>query len=71
MIVMPIYVLQLGIARSVPLTANVIRALGPVVVFATQLVDPRILFSGYSLGALSLYALCVIGANLVRARARR
>ena len=71
LIVMPIYVLQLGIARSVPLTANVIRALGPVVVFATQLVDPRILFSGYSLGALSLYALCVIGANLVRARARR
>ena len=69
LIVMPIYILQLGIARSVPLTANIIRALGPVVVFATQLVDPRILFSSYSLCALSLYAFCVIGANLVRARA--
>ncbi|MDD9928316.1 MAG: hypothetical protein OXR03_21035 [Rhodospirillaceae bacterium] len=69
LIVMPIWVLQLGIARSVPLTANIIRALGPVVVFATQLLDPRIVFSGYTLCALSFYAICVIGANLVRARA--
>lgn len=69
LIVMPIYILQLGIARSVPLTANIIRALGPVVVFAGQLLDPRIAFSAYSLCALSLYATCVIGANLVRARA--
>ncbi len=68
LIVMPIYVLQLGIARSVPLTANIIRALGPVVVFGAQLVDPRIVFSPYMLGALSLYAACVIGANFVRAR---
>lgn len=67
-IVMPIYVLQLGIARSVPLTANIVRALGPVVVFATQLLDPRILFSSFSLCALSLYAVCVVGANVVRAR---
>ena len=68
LIVAPIYVLQLGIARCVPLTANIIRALGPVVVFATQLLDPRIVFSGYSLGALTLYAVCVIGTNLARAR---
>ncbi len=68
LIVMPIYLLQLGIARSVPLTANIIRALGPVAVFGAQFVDPRITFSPYMLSALSLYAFCIIAANLVRAR---
>jgi drug/metabolite transporter (DMT)-like permease len=68
LIVMPIYVLQLGIARSVPLTANIIRALGPVAVFGAQLVDPRVVFSSYMLCALLFYAVCIIGANLVRVR---
>ncbi len=68
LIVMPIYVLQLGVARSVPLTANIIRALGPVAVFGTQLVDPRVVFSSYMLCALLLYAFCIVGANVVRVR---
>lgn len=69
LIVMPIYILQLGIGRSVPLTANIDRALEPIVVFSTQLADPRIMFSSCSLCALSLYAIYFIGAILARARA--
>ena len=34
LIVLPLYAFQVGIALTAPLTANVLRALGPVFVFA-------------------------------------
>src|SRR4051812_12883469 len=42
LIVLPLYVFQVGIALTAPLTANVLRALGPVFVFAMQQFDSRL-----------------------------
>src|SRR5258708_21954730 len=39
LIVLPLYAFQVGIASTAPLTANVLRARGPVFVFALQHVD--------------------------------
>src|SRR6516164_6799362 len=41
-IVLPLYAYQLGIGRTTPLTAQVIRALGPVFVFAMEQFDGRL-----------------------------
>lgn len=45
LIAIPSFLLQLGIARASPLTVNVMRALGPVCVFAIQQFDGRLAFS--------------------------
>jgi drug/metabolite transporter (DMT)-like permease len=52
LIVIPSYFLQLGVARTSPLTVNVIRALGPVFVFAVQQLDGRLRFSGATLACI-------------------
>ena len=66
LIVLPLYSLQLGIARTSPLTAHVIRSLGSVFVFALELLDGRVAYSGFTLFGIGLYALFSIAGNLVR-----
>jgi drug/metabolite transporter (DMT)-like permease len=66
LIVLPLYSLQLGIARTAPLTAHVIRSLGPVLVFALELVDGRIGYSPLTLAGIALYSVFSIAGNLVR-----
>ncbi len=66
LIVLPLYVLQLGIARTQPLTAHVIRSLGPVFVFALEQVDGRITFAPPVLALIVVYSICAIGASLSR-----
>ena len=66
LIVLPLYSLQVGIARTAPLTAHVIRSLGPVCVFALELVDGRIGYSRLTLFGVALYSLFSIAGNLVR-----
>jgi len=66
LIALPLYSLQLGIARTAPLTAHVIRSLGPVCVFALELVDGRIAYSPLTLLGVALYSAFAIAANLVR-----
>ena len=51
LIVLPSFVLPLGIARRPPLAVNVIRALGSVYVFVAQQFDDRFIFSGRPLCA--------------------
>ena len=51
LIVLPSFVLRLGIARRPPLAVNVIRALGSVYVFVAQRFDDRFIFSGRPLCA--------------------
>ena len=45
LIALPLYALQVGISMTKPLTAQVLRALGPVVIFALELTDPLIVWS--------------------------
>jgi drug/metabolite transporter (DMT)-like permease len=66
LIVLPLYSLQLGIARTAPLTAHVIRSLGPVCVFALELLDGRIAYSNLTLLGIALYSVFSIAGNLVR-----
>jgi drug/metabolite transporter (DMT)-like permease len=66
LIVFPLYSLQLGIARTSPVTAHVIRSLGPVFIFALELVDGRVAYSGFALFGIALYSFFSIAGNLVR-----
>jgi len=66
LIVLPLYSLQLGVAHTVPLTAHVIRSLGPVFIFALELVDGRIGYSGLAFAGIALYSVFSIAANLAR-----
>ncbi len=47
-----------------PLTAQVMRALGPVCVFALEQTDARMSYSMPTLVCIIAYSACVIGANL-------
>jgi drug/metabolite transporter (DMT)-like permease len=66
LIALPLYVLQVGIANTAPLTGHVIRSLGPVFIFALELVDQRIAYSTPVLACIVFYSLFSIGANLAR-----
>jgi drug/metabolite transporter (DMT)-like permease len=64
LIVLPLYSLQLGVAHTAPLTAHVIRSLGPVFVFALELVDGRVGYSSFAFAGIALYSAFSIAANL-------
>ena len=66
LIIVPAYVIQLGIARTSPLAVNVIRALGPVSVFAFQQIDGRLHFSGPTLICVTAFCVAAIGASVFR-----
>jgi drug/metabolite transporter (DMT)-like permease len=67
LVVVPGFMLQLGIARASPLAVNVLRALGPVFVFAVQQLDGRLRFSGATLACIIAFCVCAITASLLRA----
>jgi drug/metabolite transporter (DMT)-like permease len=64
LIVLPTFALQIGIARTAPLTAQVIRALGPVCVFALQPFDRRLSYSWPSLACIIGYSAFAVAANI-------
>jgi drug/metabolite transporter (DMT)-like permease len=66
LIALPLYALQIGISLTAPLTAQVLRALGPVVVFAFELVDPRVGWSGAALAGVLAYSVFALAAGLAR-----
>lgn len=66
LIALPLYILQVGVARTPQLTAHVIRSLGPVFVFALQQIDGRLSLSWPILILIILYSIFVIAANIVR-----
>jgi drug/metabolite transporter (DMT)-like permease len=63
LIVLPLYALQLGIALTAPLTAHVLRSLGPAFVFALQQFDGRVSYSTPTLLCILAYSAAAIGAN--------
>jgi drug/metabolite transporter (DMT)-like permease len=68
LIVLPLYAFQVGIALTTPLTANVLRALGPVFVFALQQVDGRLSTSAPTLISILAYSAAAILSNVAHAR---
>lgn len=64
LIALPLYALQVGISLTPALTAQVLRALGPVIVFAFELVDPLISWSNPALAALILYSFFALASGL-------
>jgi drug/metabolite transporter (DMT)-like permease len=69
LIVLPLYAFQVGIGLTTPLTANVLRALGPVFVFALQPFDGRLTTSAPTLICILLYSAAAIASNVAHARA--
>ena len=68
LIVLPLYAFQVGIALTAPLTANVLRALGPVFVFALQQIDGRLTYSTPTLIGILAYSAAAIASNVAHAR---
>lgn len=64
LIVLPLFAFQLGIGRTTPLTAQVIRALGPVFVFGLEQFDHRIHYSLPALMCILAYSASVIVSNV-------
>ncbi len=64
LIALPLFVLQVGVALTAPLTAHVVRALGPVCVFALQQIDGRLVYSTPTLVCIIAYSACAIASNL-------
>jgi drug/metabolite transporter (DMT)-like permease len=68
LIVLPNYVNQIGVALASPVTVRAVLAIGPVLVFALQLVEGRLSSSPATLAACVLYAVFVITAAIARRR---
>ena len=68
LIVLPLYAFQVGIALTTPLTANVLRSLGPVFVFGLQQIDGRLSMSAPTLICILVYSAAAILSNIAHAR---
>jgi drug/metabolite transporter (DMT)-like permease len=64
LIVLPLFALQVGIARTAPLTAHVLRSLGPVFVFTAEQVDGRVIYSMPTFFCILAYSTAAIAANV-------
>ena len=69
LIVLPVYVNQIGISLASPITVRGVLALGPVLVFLLQLWEGRLMSSPYSLTSIVLYSTFALSAAFVRQRA--
>jgi drug/metabolite transporter (DMT)-like permease len=66
LIAAPLYLLQLGFARTAPFTAEALSAVGPVLVFAGQALEGRIPASPWTLAAILAYAVLALLAAALR-----
>ncbi|HEV8437268.1 MAG TPA: hypothetical protein VGT40_04145 [Methylomirabilota bacterium] len=70
LIVLPIYVNQIGVSLASPITVRVALALGPVLLFVLQLFDGRLTASLCSLAVGVLYCGLAIAATIARRQSR-
>ena len=63
LIVLPTFALQIGVVRTAALTAQIIRSLGPVCVFALEQFDHRVDYSAPTLICILAYSVFVIASN--------
>jgi drug/metabolite transporter (DMT)-like permease len=68
LIVVPIYLVQAGLAHTSPMTTNVVLSLGPVFVFAAQALAGQTATSPHVLAAIAVYAAFAIFGNLALVR---
>jgi hypothetical protein len=68
LIVLPLYAFQVCIGLTAPLTAQVLRALGPVFVFVLQQADGRLSYSAPTLICILAYSAAAVLSNLAHAR---
>lgn len=66
LIVGPLYLLQIGIARTSAVSVWILLAPGPCFVFAAQLLDGRLVYSPHTLAGVVLYSVCALGGALSR-----
>jgi drug/metabolite transporter (DMT)-like permease len=66
LIVLPLYALQVGIGRVAPLLSQIIRALGPIFVFALAQFDGRMHYSQPVLVCILIYSASVLVSNFAR-----
>ncbi len=66
LIVAPLYMLQIGVARTSALSVWILLALGPSLVFCVQFLDGRLRPSLYTLAGIALYSLIAIWMALGR-----
>jgi drug/metabolite transporter (DMT)-like permease len=66
LIVLPLYALQVGIGRIAPLLSQIIRALGPIFVFALAQFDGRMHYSMPVLVCILIYSVSVLVSNFAR-----
>ena len=64
LIVLPLFALQVGVARTRTLTANTIRALGPVCIFALEQFDGRTHYATPVLICILIYSAAVVSSNI-------
>ncbi len=64
LIALPVWFNQVGMARISPLSARVITAFGPALVFGLQQFDTRIEWSTETFAAVTVYSVLVTAANL-------
>jgi drug/metabolite transporter (DMT)-like permease len=64
LIALPTFALQIGVARTAPLTAHVLRSLGPVCVFGVQQLDGRLVYSAPTLICILGYSAAAIAGNI-------
>jgi hypothetical protein len=57
------------VALASPITVRAVLAVGPVLVFALQLLERRVSFSPATLAACALYGVCALAAVVARRRA--
>lgn len=65
---LPIYVLQIGIKRTEPITTSLMICLSPLFAFLLQLADGRLRFSYFTLGGIVLVVALVALGAVVRGR---
>ena len=69
LVVIPVYVSQVGISLASPFTVRVVLAGAPALVFALQLVEGRLSASPWSIATGAVYGACAVWATLARQRA--
>lgn len=64
LIALPLYILQVGLGHTPPFLAHILRALGPVFVFALEQFDSRLHYSAIVLIAILAYSAFAAAANI-------
>lgn len=71
LVVLPVYVNQVGVALASPFTVRVALAGAPALIFALQLAEGRLPSSPWVIATASLYGVCAMAVALARRQAIR